>query len=435
MKNIFIIIFIAIGLAVSAQELKPNQEKVDFLSAKTVAKHYNSRSAEWVLDRTDTYTGANTEWLQDGAEFTVTRNGHGFPLTIQTQVMNGASLENEYFATLTYYQNDSVFEYNLQEWNGSAWSDVVFYEKFRSDGQKIESINGWYSTRSYNTFDAQGKKTENLEQDYINNAWVDFARTLYTYNANNLLEGEEYQQAAGGWTTKVNTTHTYTNLVLTETNINYVTEGGQSRTQYSYYPSGKIQQELVQNLETGNWVTKTRINYEYTAEGLLSVKSSVNLDDPSFGLRHEYTYNAYGNEDTYFVYDNSDNWTLFYKRFNTYDANQNITEFYTLAQATRTRAFVNMDRSVFTWSSFVGVEKQIKKNTIKIAPIPAENFIQIHGLENKSTLEIIDLTGKQIAQFEITKKQAIDISKLKAGVYFAKVITPNGTIIKKFIKR
>ena len=48
-------------------------------------------------------------------------------------------------------------------------------------------------------------------------------------------------------------------------------------------------------------------------------------------------------------------------------------------------------------------------------------------------LEILDLSGKVVCQYDDSKNK-INISALSRGIYFVKIETDNGVVIRKFVK-
>jgi len=76
----------------------------------------------------------------------------------------------------------------------------------------------------------------------------------------------------------------------------------------------------------------------------------------------------------------------------------------------------------------------IESGKIVIYPNPAKNELRIesNGLEI-TKLEIVDLSGKTIYQFNNLRNQ-INVSALSKGIYFVKIETEKGVITQKFIK-
>ncbi|MDG1477426.1 MAG: DUF4886 domain-containing protein [Vicingaceae bacterium] len=69
---------------------------------------------------------------------------------------------------------------------------------------------------------------------------------------------------------------------------------------------------------------------------------------------------------------------------------------------------------------------------LTIYPNPAHNFIEIKTDLKYSSLSITDITGKVITNFNT--ESTINISNLKKGIYFIKVIGVENSIVRKFVK-
>jgi hypothetical protein len=82
---------------------------------------------------------------------------------------------------------------------------------------------------------------------------------------------------------------------------------------------------------------------------------------------------------------------------------------------------------------FNKVETNVTSETVSISPNPTTKFLVVSNVENLSTYEIFDVLGKKILSKTIMKE--INVSNLKDGIYFLKLIGPNQTINKKFIKQ
>jgi len=84
--------------------------------------------------------------------------------------------------------------------------------------------------------------------------------------------------------------------------------------------------------------------------------------------------------------------------------------------------------------TILGVEETLDSK-IKIHPNPANTILYISNSSNYSinSLQITDLQGKLVIQVHNNTSQQ-DISSLVAGVYFVKIITDKGSLVKKIIK-
>jgi D-alanyl-D-alanine carboxypeptidase len=81
------------------------------------------------------------------------------------------------------------------------------------------------------------------------------------------------------------------------------------------------------------------------------------------------------------------------------------------------------------------ISTSINNESLKIYPNPANNYIEITGLNN-GTIEIINAQGQRVKTFDTSNtKITIDISKLAGGVYTIRIKTDNEIIVKKLIKQ
>lgn len=82
----------------------------------------------------------------------------------------------------------------------------------------------------------------------------------------------------------------------------------------------------------------------------------------------------------------------------------------------------------------VGVH-EIGKNEIQIYPNPAKENVIVEGA-TRGVIELLDLNGQVIKQVIVSdEKTSIDISKLTEGVYLIKIITSEGTVVRKLLKQ
>ena len=99
---------------------------------------------------------------------------------------------------------------------------------------------------------------------------------------------------------------------------------------------------------------------------------------------------------------------------------------------------------VYVNSCYVGVVEQIKENSsIRIYPNPANKSLTLALSKGEGTatkieaVEIYDIYGRHnitFQGFETLERFEVDISTLQKGIYFIKIQTSSGTLVKKFIK-
>jgi len=74
-----------------------------------------------------------------------------------------------------------------------------------------------------------------------------------------------------------------------------------------------------------------------------------------------------------------------------------------------------------------------KLNFIIVYPNPANKLLNIDGLSSSAMAEICDISGKLLLIKQLKTTQ-IDISSLAKGLYFIKLRTEEGSVVRKFVK-
>jgi hypothetical protein len=92
-------------------------------------------------------------------------------------------------------------------------------------------------------------------------------------------------------------------------------------------------------------------------------------------------------------------------------------------------------RNLADFTILTGINNTVD-NDILIYPVPASTVLNIKNIINVSSVEIRDITGKVIIKLDNLNQQEIKIpvGNLARGMYFLKLTTPEGKIIKRFIK-
>lgn len=83
--------------------------------------------------------------------------------------------------------------------------------------------------------------------------------------------------------------------------------------------------------------------------------------------------------------------------------------------------------------SILGINTLESNYTISVYPNPSDSLIKLKGAETIDALEIFDLTGKLVQQYNILQ-DSYDISDLKVGIYFVKIKVNKATQTIKLIK-
>jgi len=409
-------------------------------------KHKNNI---WVLDTIYGYTGQTNTWFLDYSEIVTAKNEKGLPTIIETKdrELGNYTWYEGYYVTLSYFDNDSLNEYKLWEWNTNTnnWnSEMSVYILYDENGLKLE-----YYDRAW----------DNTDEEFLSGN-----KEIYTYDENNFLITKE--DIDWGWETLVwedwkTTTYTNNNLGLCieqievfATNVNYLqifytyNDDNQltneleklwygsswedySRTTYTYYENELLHEELFERFND-DWENVVKLTSIYDDNNLLISYESHAYDGVS--TLDEYTYNENGDELTYILSEwiDDDHWSPFYKVSDFYDENFNQTEYWSENREISGGAWTNFLKEEYTWNSFQTANLESFNTKINIYPNPASEKILIDYNSNKIfNVEMFTILGKKVKELKNTKK--IDVSDLKSGIYFMKISNQNFNYTKKII--
>ncbi|NLD62620.1 MAG: T9SS type A sorting domain-containing protein [Bacteroidales bacterium] len=159
------------------------------------------------LDELRSYSSINGSWTND-QHHSFFYDGNG--LLAERLVMrwyNNAWVNLNKFA-YSYDEDDRLIVYNREVWRNSVWTDLAADSSFyNEDGQLVErsarlKSTGEYLTRQLYQYDVQGRKNQQLRQDFINDEWININRTFYYYDncgAPSFTETEQWLD--GEWQT------------------------------------------------------------------------------------------------------------------------------------------------------------------------------------------------------------------------------------------
>jgi len=85
----------------------------------------------------------------------------------------------------------------------------------------------------------------------------------------------------------------------------------------------------------------------------------------------------------------------------------------------------------------VGIPELPQESNIKVYPNPSTGELSIENYELRiKNIEILDVSGRKLLSHisQLTPQISINISHLQAGIYFVKIITEQGEIVKKVVK-
>ena len=80
------------------------------------------------------------------------------------------------------------------------------------------------------------------------------------------------------------------------------------------------------------------------------------------------------------------------------------------------------------------VEENLTTNNISVYPNPVNDRLYIETLTQTLTIEIYDIYGRRQLSTVSCQPSVIDVENLKSGIYFVKINTEKGNIVKRIIK-
>ena len=77
----------------------------------------------------------------------------------------------------------------------------------------------------------------------------------------------------------------------------------------------------------------------------------------------------------------------------------------------------------------------IDNTTIRLYPNPATDGFYVNGIEGTFLLTLFDINGRMLITEKVTDNKLISIGTLTKGIYVVKIITNEGTIERKLVKK
>ena len=82
-----------------------------------------------------------------------------------------------------------------------------------------------------------------------------------------------------------------------------------------------------------------------------------------------------------------------------------------------------------------GLDLDIDNSDIQLFPNPTSDNFRIIGLEERAFLKLTDISGKELFTKQIKGNEPVLVNNLWEGIYIVKIITSEGSIERKIIKR
>lgn len=320
------------------------------------------------------------------------------------------------------YELATEMSYNWDD-NGSVWEKSYKYDYTYSSGNLSEEIGySWNSSTSQ---------------------WENSWKTVYNYNLNgDLILITSYNgNGQGQWVNSWKDEYSYSNNQISSmTSYGWDSNSGlwenYYKTEYSYDANGNdtLDIELSWNSGTSQWENSSKTEYSFAANNDLIMdkffdwNSSTSTWEVSY--KDEYNYNQsfsfsellmpfYYYEDIAFF-----NHMLTDVVFSEYNYGNLQWDIYGKANFYYSQQVIN---SV----------AELENLEFNIYPNPASDYLVIdaRNIANNMEIKLFDITGKALIIKEIKSGEKLNISKLKAGIYFYNIsidgVTRFGKIVKK----
>lgn len=416
--------------------------------------HFKFSRNLWVLDTVLGFSGlGSTGWDYDQLEVVSARNDKGLPLILELseKIEGTATWVNAYYGVYSYFDNDTVNQYNVKEWNTQTnnWNnDVSYFLQKQQDGKVlVEFLRYWDNENQYFyqgnkeifTYDNNGVLSSKEDQDWDGSNWTQYLNTIFFYdeNGNDTLELQQMFLGGSQWRDnwKIFRTYDDQNMLIQELQTGYDSYYDEwylySKTNYSYYPNGKLEQQFTQRYDENNqeWYDFSQSDYYYTDDDLIWYIEEYDLEDLSNSLKYEYTYNDNLDETSFFLYSyNSKSWTLFYKVFDEYDANFNQISYYSQMLD---GSWQNFLKEEYLWNYYQTNIQDDFNEEVSVYPNPVLNVLNIN-VEDLVCVQIFNSLGQKLIS---STNNVIDVSGLPKGNYFVVIYRENEKNIKKIVKR
>ena len=89
----------------------------------------------------------------------------------------------------------------------------------------------------------------------------------------------------------------------------------------------------------------------------------------------------------------------------------------------------------YSTGSVTSIAKKLEITALKYSPNPVIDDFQISGVEGVSTLLFTDLNGKVLLTKQVTGNETISVNSLPKGIYIVKIISSEGLIEGKLVKK
>ena len=414
---------------------------------------------DWINFQKTTYTYSSDgqmqteleQFWQNGAwenskRYTYTYTNDG---KLQTIMLENWQLDiwiNNSKATYTYDINGRLAMVLNESWHFVNWEN---YRKttytYDPDGNMLLWISQLWRNRtwvndwkySYN-YDVNGNNITILHQNGFENTWVNEWSDTRTYNNLGKVLNEVYETwQINEWVNKIRWTNTYDingKLILCKSDL-WQGDVWMNYDRHIYTYGLYLLSDLLQLYKDGVWVNDWKYIYDYDFRGNMITHSRQKWLTKlwKFEWRYSYLYDKFGNSlsGKYEKWDLNAGWL------------PGIPDNGLGVFSQKNQIFLLNDiyRYAANYQTFISDISDLTadNNSLLLYPNPSNDNITIElklsDAAKNEVISVCDILGNLILQQSLQEvKTTLNISDLSSGIYFIKVETKNGVIIKKLVK-
>jgi hypothetical protein len=337
----------------------------------------------------------------------------------------------------------------MEDWVNNAWvNSSRSTNTFDANGHLIKTAiedftdGAWIGTAIISdTLNADGTIKVALTQSMENGSWMNISKTVYTYNANKqILTATTQMNLGDSWMDFSKLTYTYnaqnqlTNQVTQILNMATMQLVNADQNIYSYNSDGTENQVISQKWNTSNvWENASRFTNTYNNSKM--VTSDLNEIWVNNAWVNEskttYTFNAAGSVQESTGQNWVDNaWVNSFKDNYTYNSNKELTEVITQEWNTTTSLWENKSRLTYTYGGTGVHNVELTDRSLVVFPNPFMDQITIQSqLNGMHGIEVFNALGELIYSVKTADNSVkLDLGGLENGVYMIRTPQNNQSI-------
>ncbi|WP_435415987.1 T9SS type A sorting domain-containing protein [Polaribacter aestuariivivens] len=378
--------------------------------------------------------------------FTISIIGQDKLTSNVNQYYDGVNWVNNSRSTYIYDANNNLTEEAYFSWNSinASW-DLNARETYTYNSQnKIitdtyedldSSGNPEDGFRTNYTYNSNNQIIESIDQEKINNVWVNEHRNTFTYTNNKItgLLSEEWNGSSWVLVTEGSQRDASSRVVIKYGSNNLVSEytyeewNGSSwdldgRDTYSYNSSNKAIENISQDWNGTSYVNNYKAEYTYDGNGNLILEKDFDFENGTFTNSYEESY----------TFDTSKLMSTIINPFKDKTGFAALTgEDQQFVNKITGSSTGNNDRTIYYYNGATASVEDFTALNFKAYPNPTNGIFTIDTANFEvERIDLFNILGKKV--FSTNQKQ-VDITSLSQGFYLLKVQTKEGKVASKRI--